>query len=62
MDRENYLRRSFIFYFLQINNKKFYLKYMQKYIKLYEDFKDLQSNVTGNWNQIRDMIQSMKPF
>jgi len=35
---------------------------MQKYIKLYEDFKDLQSNVTGNWNQIRDMIQSMKPF
>ena len=35
---------------------------MQKYVKLYEDFEDLQSNVTGNWNQIRDMIQSMKPF
>ena len=35
---------------------------MQKYIKLYEDFEDLQSNVTGNWNQIRDAIQSMKPF
>lgn len=35
---------------------------MQKYIKLYEDFEDLQSNVTGNWNQIRDIIQSMKPF
>lgn len=40
---------------------------MQKYIKVFEDFerteiKDLKAGSSGNWNSVRDCIQSLKDF
>ena len=40
---------------------------MQKYIKLFENFEDvelksIEANTEGNWNNIRDAVQSLKPF
>ena len=40
---------------------------MQKYIRLFENFRDgelkmLKAETSGNWNDVRDTVQSLKPF
>jgi hypothetical protein len=40
---------------------------MQKYIELFENFKEnqlkfMKTNTGGNWNNIRDAVQSLQPF
>lgn len=40
---------------------------MQKYIRLFENFdevqlKSIEANTAGNWNNIRDAVQSLEPF